>query len=121
MHKNIDDSRLLQQAYEGSVWRFTLREAAADEFDTLCSIDFDASQLFDHVGLELTAQAAVEYTAAERGRWMECLQSGTVLMALNRSDEPIGFAALRALDHEPYLEQLSVRVSAMRKGVGGSL
>lgn len=98
-----------------------LRVAQADEIETLCDIDLDASRLFDQVGLELTAQNSAEYAALERSRWLECLESGTTLIASNRSGLPVGFAALRALDGEPYLEQLSVRMRAMRNGIGTAL
>ena len=97
------------------------RVAAVDELDTLCDIDLDASRLFDPVGLELAPEHRVEFAAAERSRWLQCLQSGTVLVASDRSGVPVGFAALRVLDGEPYLEQLSVRMNAMRRGIGATL
>jgi GNAT superfamily N-acetyltransferase len=97
------------------------RVATVDELETLCDIDRDASRLFDQAGLELSDQDSLEFAAAERSRWRECLQAGTTLIASDRSGEPIGFAALRLLDHEPYLEQLSVRLNEMRKGIGTAL
>lgn len=99
----------------------SFRVAEVDELETLCNIDQDAARLFDQAGLELTAQNSLEFAAAERSRWLECLRSGTTLVASNQSGEPVGFAALRALDGEPYLEQLSVRMNAMRNGIGTAL
>jgi GNAT superfamily N-acetyltransferase len=98
-----------------------LRAARADELDTLCDIDMDASRLFDQVGLELTPVNSLEFAAAERSRWLECLQSGTTVVASGQSGEPVGFAAVRVLDGESYLEQLSVRMNAMRNGIGTAL
>jgi len=98
-----------------------LRVAQVDELDVLCEIDLDASRLFDQAGIELTFPNDLEFAAMERRRWLYCLRSGTTLLASNRSREVIGFAALRVLDGEPYLEQLSVRMHAMRKGIGTAL
>ena len=98
-----------------------LRVAGTNELETLLDIDLDACRLFDEVGLELTPAHSVEYSTRERRRWAQCLNSGTVLVASDRSGAPVGFAALAALDGEPYLEQLSVRMSAMRKGIGSAL
>jgi len=95
-----------------------LRVAQVDELDVLCDIDLDASRLFDQAGIELTFPDDLEFAALERRRWLYCLRAGTTLLASNRSREVIGFAALRVLDGEPYLEQLSVRMHAMRKGIG---
>jgi GNAT superfamily N-acetyltransferase len=98
-----------------------LRAARIDELETLCDIDMDASRLFDQVGLELTAENSLEFAAAERSRWLQCLQSGTTLVASGQSGHPVGFAAVRVLDEELYLEQLSVRINAMRNGIGTAL
>jgi GNAT superfamily N-acetyltransferase len=98
-----------------------LRAARVDELEILCDIDVDASRLFDQVGLELTPEHSLEFAAAERSRWLTCLQSGTTFLASRQSGEPVGFAAVRMLDGEPYLEQLSVRMNAMRNGIGTAL
>lgn len=98
-----------------------LRVGEVNELETLCDIDLDACRLFDEVGMELTPANSVEFSARERSRWAQCLSSGTVLIASDRSEAPVGFAALATLDGEPYLEQLSVRMSAMRKGIGSAL
>lgn len=98
-----------------------LRVAGPDELQTLCDIDLDASRLFDHAGLELSPENGPDFAAAERSRWLECLQSGSVLVASDRAGRAVGFAAMRVLDGEPYLEQLSVRMNAMRNGIGTAL
>lgn len=98
-----------------------LRVARVDELEILCDIDLDASRLFDQVGLALTPENSLELAAAERSRWLKCLQSGTTFVASGQSGEPVGFAAVTVLDDEPYLEQLSVRMGAMRNGIGTAL
>lgn len=57
----------------------------------------------------------------ERTRWLKCLAAGTVLIAVERSGEAVGFAAVGLRDQEPYLDQLSVRVRAMRQRIGTRL
>jgi len=109
--------RKQRAGHSGSLFR----EAGVEELEMLCDIDLDASRLFDRVGLELSPENGLEFAAAERSRWLECLQSGTTLVASDGSGKPVGFAAMRVLDGEPYLEQLSVRMSAMRNGIGTSL
>jgi GNAT superfamily N-acetyltransferase len=98
-----------------------LRVAKIDELDILCDIDLDASRLFERAGLYMASPNDLELAAAERSRWLDCLRSGTTLLAGNRSGESLGFVALAALDGEPYLEQLSVRMHAMRHGMGTAL
>src|SRR5262249_30887179 len=97
------------------------RVAGVNELETLCEIDRDASRLFDQAGLELIPEHSAEFEAAERSRWVQCLKSGTVFVASDPWGAPVGFAALRVLDSEPYLEQLSVRMTAMRRGIGAAL
>jgi len=98
--------------------RVPLRVGRPNELDTLCDIDRDASRLFERAGLHLTLPNDLELAEGERRRWLDCLRSGTTVLASDRAGEPVGFAALAVLDGEPYLEQLSVRMRAMRRGIG---
>ena len=97
------------------------RVAEIDDLDLLFDIDRDASRLFERAGLDMALAGELELAAAERRRWLQCLRSGTAFLAMNRSGESIGFTALGVLDGEPYLEQLSVRMHAMRRGIGAAL
>ena len=110
-----------QRAYQVSLSGVVLRVARIDELDMLCDIDRDASRLFERAGLGMAASNELEFAAAERRRWLDCLRSGSTLLASARSGEPLGFAALGVLDGEGYLEQLSVRMHAMRWGIGTAL
>src|SRR5262249_7388291 len=98
-----------------------LRVARIDELDVLCDIDRDASRLFERAGLDMVPANELEFAAAERRRWLACLRSGSTLLAANGTGEPVGFAALGLLAGESYLGQLSVRVHAMRQGIGTAL
>ena len=97
------------------------RVARIDELDIICDIDRDASRLFERAGLVMTPTEELELAAVERSRWLACVRSGSTLVAVNRGGEPVGFAALGLLDGAGYLEQLSVRVQAMRQGIGTAL
>jgi GNAT superfamily N-acetyltransferase len=99
--------------------RFRLGEAA--DLQVLCDIDLDAGELFERAGLELSLPDDHEYLVAERTRWRRCLEAGTTIVATDMSDRAVGFAAVDLLDGEPYLEQLSVRPSYMRRGIGSAL
>jgi GNAT superfamily N-acetyltransferase len=97
------------------------RVARIDELDILCDIDRDASRLFERAGLDMALPNQLEFAAAERRRWLDCLRSGRTLLASNCSGELVGFGALGVLDGVGYLEQLSVRLHAMRQGIGTAL
>jgi GNAT superfamily N-acetyltransferase len=110
-----------QRAHRSHLSWIVLRVASIDELDILCDIDRDASRLFEHAGLDMAASNEFELAAAERRRWLDCLRSGSALLASAGSGELLGFAALGILDGEGYLEQLSVRMHAMRQGIGTAL
>jgi GNAT superfamily N-acetyltransferase len=100
---------------------FALRVATALEIDALCAIDDDATLLYQSAGLDLSLPPEHEFCIEERRRWSQCIAAGTVLIAVSASSEPIGFAAVRQLDGQPYLDQLSVRTTRMRLGIGSAL
>jgi GNAT superfamily N-acetyltransferase len=99
----------------------TIRTARADELPVLVSIDDDAATLYADWGLELTLPPTHPFSVAERALWSGALERGSVYLALDGAGDPIGFAALALLDGAAYLDQLSVRRRAMRRGVGGRL
>jgi len=99
----------------------SIRGASIEEIDVLCDIDRDASVLFEQAGLYLELPADHEFCVAERTHWLRCLAAGTTLLALDTAGAPIGFMATGLLDAEPYVDQLSVRTTFMRQGVGTAL
>jgi GNAT superfamily N-acetyltransferase len=98
-----------------------IRTARVDELTVLVSIDEDAASLYAENGLELVLSDTHPFTVAERALWRTALEQRSAYFALDGVGEPIGFAALTLLDGAAYLDQLSVRRRAMRRGVGRRL
>lgn len=101
--------------------RVALRVGSVDDIDLLSDIDVDAALLFERANLARRLPADSELAAADRARWLHCLAAGSVLIAVDPCEGDVGFAALGNLDGEPYLVQLSVRLRAMRRGIGTQL
>jgi len=97
---------------------FFIRRADPAEIDVLGAIDDDAAALFREAGLDLDFPPRHAFVLHERCRWEACLAAGTVLLAVDRASGPVGFAMLGRLDGEAYLEQISVRAEATRRGIG---
>ena len=97
------------------------RSGLMQDIDLLVDIDNDASTLFGQAGLRLDAERDREITLAARERWMKCLSAGTVRILEDASGQSVAFAAVGERDGEPYLDQLSVRMNSMRKGMGAAL
>jgi len=99
-----------------------MRPARPDEITVLVAIDDDACTLFDEVGRDVNLPPEhASFMLAEHARWRETLEAGRIVMAVNANDEPVGFAALSFVDGQPYLQQVSVRRSWMRRGLGRAL
>jgi GNAT superfamily N-acetyltransferase len=92
-----------------------IRLATRDDFDALVDIDDDATRLFPaHI------DASCPFAVDEQARWARAIVAGRAFVAVEEG-RAIGFAALDLVDAQPYLDQLSVRMSAMRRGVGRAL
>lgn len=100
---------------------FDLRIPSDGELPLLIEIDDDACQLYEVCGVKLGLTAESPFARAERARWARCLAEGSVFLATGRAGESLGFAACGWIDGEPYLDQLSVRLSAIRRGIGTAL
>jgi GNAT superfamily N-acetyltransferase len=100
---------------------FAVRRAEPSELDVLIAIDDDASTLYAEHGIVLALAPGHEFVRAEVGRWLRAAQLCRAFLAVGPDGTALGFAALDVLDGEPYLDQLAVRVSAMRRGIGGQL
>lgn len=98
-----------------------IRFAHAHELDKLIAVDDDACELYARAGIMLRLAADSPFVAAEQLLWRRALEMQRVFVAADNHDQPLGFAALDVLDGVPYLDQLSVRMSAMRHGVGRAL
>lgn len=98
-----------------------IRNGSVADIDTLCSIDLETAALFEQAGLRMDFADDHEYSLHERSRWLKCLAARNAVLAVDRAGAILGFAISGELDGEPYLEQLSVRMSAMRRGIGTML
>jgi GNAT superfamily N-acetyltransferase len=98
-----------------------MRVGTRADIETLVEIDTDACELFVRAGLDVELPHQHAFALAERARWLVSLASGDTLLALGPSGTPLGFAAAGKRDGNPYLDQLSVRQSAMRLGIGSAL
>lgn len=98
-----------------------IRFARGDESALVIDIDDDATRLYATAGLELDLSPSNPFGIAERARWTLAVREGRVLLALDDRGVPAGFAALGIVDGAAYIDQLSVRLEAMRRGLGGGL
>lgn len=98
-----------------------VRLARADELNVLFEIDDDSAKLYRTAGVVIDLPATHPFIADERRRWAASVSRGWTLLALDESGEAVGFAAVDVLDGAAYLDQLSVRMRAMRRGVGKRL
>lgn len=102
--------------------RFSVRVAVPQELDSLIEIDEDASALFTVHGLNLDLPPEHPFVQGEHSRWRRAIELGRVFVgAQDQPGEIAGFAALDILDEQPYLDQLAVRRSQMRRGIGSQL
>jgi GNAT superfamily N-acetyltransferase len=99
----------------------TIRPAKPEEIDLLCAIDDDASRLYERSGLMVNLTSDDEFIVAEQARWLASARRGHAFLAVNAEGDALGFAALDEVDGHPYLDQLAVRLAAMRRGIGRSL
>jgi GNAT superfamily N-acetyltransferase len=100
---------------------FSLRLARPDELQELILIDDEASELYARAGLRIELSKDHAFTVAESARWADAIASGLAYVAVDAQDHPVGFAAVRLVDGNPYLDQLAVRPYAMRRGIGTAL
>lgn len=99
----------------------SLRHAQPEEIEVLVAIDDDAGRLYAEAGLPIEIAPDHPFVVAEQARWRQAAGRGHVFLAVDAAGRGIGFAALGWVDGEPYLEQLSVRLDAMRRGLGRRL
>ncbi len=97
-----------------------IRVARPDELATVLDVDDDATRLYASAGLPLGLTSEHPFVRAEQARWAAALRDGDVRVA-ERDGAVVGIAVLGTIDGDPYLDQLSVRMSSMRQGVGRAL
>lgn len=98
-----------------------IRRARLEEFEVITSIDDDACQLYASSGVPLGIYDGHPFAAAEQTRWRASLTAGDTFFALDDAGVAQGVAVCGFVDGEPYLDQLSVRLDAMKQGIGTAL
>jgi GNAT superfamily N-acetyltransferase len=98
-----------------------IRTALPSDIGVLHAIDADSCALYAAHGITIDLAPDHVFSRAELGRWLRSAELGRAFIAGDDSGAALGFAALDVLDGEPYLDQLAVRISAMRQGIGGRL
>lgn len=99
----------------------SIRRANPSDIEILAAIDDDATLLFTEAGLDVDFAPDHAFVVYERRRWSACVAAGTTLLALDERRGPVGFVMLGRLDGEAYVEQLSVKIASMRRGIGTRL
>lgn len=98
-----------------------LRAGTIADLSELREVDDDAALLYVQAGLTLDLPDDHEFVVSERGHWQRSLQAGSAIVATDLRGGMLGFAAVTRLDRQPYLAQLSVRRTHMRRGIGSAL
>jgi GNAT superfamily N-acetyltransferase len=98
-----------------------LRAGSAGDFLALREVDDDAALLYEEAGLHLDLPDDHEFVLAERDHWRRSLADGSAIVAGDPLGRVVGFAAVTRIDGRPYLAQLSVRRTHMRRGLGSAL
>jgi GNAT superfamily N-acetyltransferase len=100
-----------------------IRPALQNELALAVDIDRDACTAYVDLdsALDVELPADHPYALAEVARWDQILRAGHLFFACSPAGQPVGFAALCLVDGLPFLDQISVRRAAMRRGVGRSL
>jgi len=99
----------------------TLRPVSHDQIGDAIAIDDDACALYPTAGVHFDIAPDHPFAQAEYARWTSAARSGLAFFAARDHGPALALLVLGHVDGEPYLEQLSVRMFAMRQGVGRSL
>lgn len=96
---------------------YAVREARRDDLAGLPHLEQAASQRF--LASRYPGIAAERPTSvAEFARWLE---RGSLFVAVDAADAPVGFAIAHPLDGEAYLHEIDVHPAHGRRGVGRRL
>ena len=97
--------------------RIIVRTARDSDLPQLQDIEVDAGKLFAQVGLASIAAADPPSIDTLRVH----LERGTLWVAVDEADQPVAYASASVVDGEGHLDQVSVRRSHARRGIGGAL
>ncbi len=98
-----------------------LRALSPEQIGDAIAIDDDACALYATAGLRFDFTADHPFVRSEYARWTRAARDGLAFVASREHGPALALLVLGRVDGMPYLEQLSVRVSAMRQGIGRAL
>ncbi len=99
----------------------TIRLATPADVARMAAIDDDATALYLEAGLALVLADDHPFVVDEKARWARSIALDRAYVAVDTHDVAYAFATLDVVDDAPYLDQLSVHTSAMRRGLGRRL
>ncbi len=100
---------------------FSIEPGTPGDLHDAVAIDDDACRLFESVGMTVTGSAFEAYSEAEKARWSHAAEREQLFFARDAEGARVGLVVLAHVDDGAYLEQLSVRQCAMRRGLGRML
>lgn len=95
-----------------------LRALSPDQIGEAIAIDDDACALYPSAGIHFDITPDHPFARAEYARWTRAARDGLAFVAAREDGAALALLVLGRVHGEPYLEQLSVRMSAMRQGIG---
>ncbi|MBA1156988.1 GNAT family N-acetyltransferase [Microvirga mediterraneensis] len=93
---------------------FSIRLARSGDLDRLGPVERSAASVFRDVGLVWLADG----DTMDPGVLADLCRSGTLWVAADERDEPVGFLAGHELDGSFYIAEVSVAGSHQRRGIG---
>jgi GNAT superfamily N-acetyltransferase len=100
-----------------SAARFPIRLARPDDLSKLGAVERSAASVFRSVGLAWLADGGTMDPAVLAA----LCRDGTLWVAVDEQDRPVGFLAAHELDGHLYIAELSVAGSHQRQGLGARL
>jgi GNAT superfamily N-acetyltransferase len=97
--------------------RVTIRAAAAGDFVAIQAIEVEAGLLFAEIGMQAVADDP-PFSLDELAAFVD---AGLAWVALDRTGRPAGYLVGLRVDGRAHIEQLSVRPSHGRRGIGRAL
>jgi GNAT superfamily N-acetyltransferase len=97
--------------------RIIVRAARESDLSQLQDIEIDAGKVFAQIGM--ASIAAADPPSIDELRVH--LERGTLWVAVDLADRPVAYASASVVDGEGHLDQVSVRRSYARRGIGGAL
>jgi GNAT superfamily N-acetyltransferase len=97
--------------------RTIVRAARESDLRELQDIEVDAGMVFAQIGLASIAEADPPSLDVLRAH----LETGTLWVAVDHDDRRVAYASASIVDGEGHLDQVSVRRSHARRGIGAAL